>query len=207
MEKENQIDLNIDGPDSPISFKKFNGTLSKSEKKEFMVLVDGTGLGIADDDPSFMYLTPERAREQAIYFKDVLFESMEGRQVRMPEYLFRYMSMAYQESLLFSSKRTYAEYLAENPNHYESEQYKRMLNLIKYCDSNKEAAQIIGLIILFAGTLHSCFKEKICVKILIEEPETHLHPKRERMIMHMLHKIKNEFLPDKSNNWKPVKQQ
>lgn len=193
-----EIDLNIDGPDSPISFKKFiESEMDPKEPSGFKVLIDNSGNGIASDHEGFLYLTPEAAKEQAIYFKNILFATPDIKGKKIPESLFRYMSQMYEMEKQFKSKQELANYLYENPDFYESEQYVRALNLIKNCEHNKESAQVIGLIMLFAGTIVACSKEKKSMRMLIEEPETHLHPKRERIIISVLTAIKNEYSPDK----------
>jgi predicted ATP-dependent endonuclease of OLD family len=197
---EEKLDLSVDGPDSPISFKKFVETvLSLEGSTDFKVLVDNTGNGIASDHEGFMYLTPEEAKAQAVYFKNTLFTDSEIKGKKLPEYLFRYMSMIYQSECRFKNKQELANHINSNPDFYESSQYYRILSLVKNCEYNKEAAQIIGLIMLLAGTFHQCNKDKVSLRILIEEPETHLHPQRVYGLMRMLNEIKKEYLPKKQN--------
>jgi len=65
----------------------------------------------------------------------------------------------------------------------------KILGLYNYAKTNQEMKQLIGFIQLFAG----CCKHKM--SCYIEHPETHLHPKRERMFMSMFHAIKDDYTP------------
>ncbi len=90
-----------------------------------------------------------------------------GLGLPMPPYLLKYLKIAY------STDKTEAEILA----------------LYEYAKTNKEMKQLIGFIQLFAG----CCKHKMSA--YIEEPETHLHPKRQASFMSMFHAIKDDYTP------------
>jgi len=65
--------------------------------------------------------------------------------------------------------------------------------LYKYAKTNGEMRHIIALVQLFGGSLNVAKKEKVGVKIYIEEPETRMHPKREAKMMMLIEKIKKDY--------------
>jgi predicted ATP-dependent endonuclease of OLD family len=181
-------DLSVDGPGSPISIKKFNDTRSKKDDKTFTVLIENEGLGFSHDDPEFIYITPNDCSEQAIYFLKNGFDPE-----KLPAYLYRYLSLMYQLEKQFETNQEYNDAIANGSFGKEDNDYKEVMNKVKYCESNHEAKQIIGLCQLFGGTLNQAKKAKVNVKIFIQEPETYLHPKRERMIMSLFQLIQKEY--------------
>lgn len=82
--------------------------------------------------------------------------------------------------------RPYLEYMYEDDG-------QDIDALYKYASSNDELKQIIGLIQLFGGSLNMARKAKKGVKLYVEEPETRMHPKRERRVMGLLEKIKKDY--------------
>ena len=69
-----------------------------------------------------------------------------------------------------------------------------LLNKVKYCASNKESAQIIGLIILFVETVKLTRMNNFnAPTLLIDKPETDLHPKREARIMTLINKMREDL--------------
>lgn len=65
--------------------------------------------------------------------------------------------------------------------------------MYKYAKTNPELKQIIGLIQLVGGSLNMAKKMKKSVRLYIEEPETRLHPKRERMVISLLEMLKKDY--------------
>lgn len=76
---------------------------------------------------------------------------------------------------------------------YSIEDDSEMESMYKHANTNVEMKQLIGFIQLIAGSLNLARKMKRGVRIYIEEPETRLHPKRERMIMSLLEEIKKDY--------------
>lgn len=178
-------DLSIDGPGSPISLKK---VLKEVELKPFTFFVDGSGQGIAPDDESCIYITPAECTIQALHYSKNVFD---GR--RVPEYLYRYLSYMFDVEPIMNSKAETIIAFNTGVINEETPGYKHIVNLIKYCDSNDEARQIIGLIQLIAGTLNMARKNKSGVRLYIDKPETSLHPKRQSRCVNLLMKLREEF--------------
>lgn len=66
-------------------------------------------------------------------------------------------------------------------------------SMYKYAKTNAELKQIIGLIQLVGGSLNMAKKQKKHVRLYIEEPETRLHPKRERIVVSLLEMLKKDY--------------
>jgi len=184
MSKE---DLSIDGPGSPISLKKF--LENNGSAKPFTLLVDGTGFGIAKDDEECIYITPEGCSQQAFYYKEKKFDNR-----TIPAYLYRYLSyMFIDDAKWYESDQELVEDFNKGLITENSDNYKTVLSLIKWCEQNKESAQVIGLIQLIGGSLNIARKEGCGIKLYIEHPETSLHPKRQAKFVSMLTKIQEEY--------------
>lgn len=82
--------------------------------------------------------------------------------------------------------RKYLEYMYEDDKPDLDAMYK-------YAKTNKELKQIIGFIQLVGGSLNMARKQSKNVRIYIEEPETRLHPKRERRVMMLLDMLKKDY--------------
>lgn len=180
-------DLSVGGPYTPVSLDKLikNGHL----KTKLTVLVDGTGLGIAKDSPECVYITPEETSQQALYF---LKEKFDGR--RIPAYLYRYLSyMFVDNSLEYESDQVLADLFEGGDITEESNDYKYILSLIKYCESNKEAQHVIGMIQIIAGSLRIATQHKSGIKFYFEHPETGLHPKRQSRLITMIIRLHKEY--------------
>jgi hypothetical protein len=65
--------------------------------------------------------------------------------------------------------------------------------MYKYASTNPELKQLIGLIQLFGGSLKMAKDMKKSVRLFVEEPESRMHPKRERRIMSLLEKLKTDY--------------
>jgi len=90
-----------------------------------------------------------------------------------PDYLMKYMKMMYKG--------------------HSEEDIKKIIDNSK---QNKEATQVIGLIMLFYLSLRLAKKMNTGCRLYIIEPETHLHPKRQQAVMYVLDKIFKEHYPN-----------
>lgn len=181
-------DLSVAGPGSPVSLHKFiktqGGTLQK-----LTVLVDGTGLGIHKDEENCVYITPEECRKQSVYF---LKEKFDGE--RIPAYLYRYISMMFLENApKYETDQDLVEAFNSGKIDEDHPDYKYILNLVRWCESNDEAAQVIGMIQLIAGSLRIATKNKAGIRLYIERPETALHPKRCSRSVSMIIALDKEY--------------
>lgn len=184
MEKD---DLSVAGPGSPVSLKKF--VAKHPELGELTVLVDNSGLGMAKDEEAMVYITPEECKTQTLHYVKNIFD---GR--RVPAYLFRYISfMMFDEEWKWKNDQELAAAFINKELTEQSEEYVRVKNFIAYAEHNTEALQLIGLIQLIGGTLNVAKKNKSGVRMFIEQPETGLHPKRERLVISMFKKLSEEY--------------
>lgn len=163
-------DLSVSGPYSPASLKKFNMLEVNENEGVFKLLIPDES-GIAMDDPDFAYITIQERAEQAKYFRETFFPD------KLPDYLLQYLNFFYNGTNTMPTE----------------EQLPQILGLIQYCDTNKEAQQLVGLITLFHDSLLLAKHYKSSVKLFIEEPETLLHPKRVRFVMYVLTVIAEKF--------------
>lgn len=187
--------VNVDGAYSPVSLKKYLELDSEKESTgySFRVLIDNTGYGIALDDPNTMYMTPEDRIEQAKYFRERIFDGKS-----LPVYLFRYLRYMFLEKddNKYPSDESVVKAYRSGKLTLDSPDYKMVVNLVKFSDNNVEAAHIIGLIQLVAGSFNLSSKEKRSFRLFIQHPETGLHPKRVARFMSMYHMIVREYCTD-----------
>ena len=106
-----------------------------------------------------MEISPEDRRHQALYF-------VKQFPKVYPPYLMKYLKLMYD-----TKEDTFIQGIIDNAKH------------------NKEAQQLIGLIQLVFGGLRRAVKMKLGIRFYLIEPETHLHPKRERSAMYVLDKM------------------
>ena len=180
-------DLSVGGPYTPVSLDKLikNG----HAKTKLTLLVDGTGLGIAKDSPECVYITPEETSKQALYY---LKEKFNGKGI--PAYLFRYLSFMFiDDAIEYDSDQFLADLFEGGDLTEESKDYQYILGLIKYCESNKEAQHVIGMIQILGGSLRIATQHKSGIKFYLEHPETGLHPKRQSRLMTMIMKLHKEY--------------
>lgn len=110
-------------------------------------------------------ISPEDRKHQALYF-------IKKFPKVYPPYLMKYLKRMYEtEDDIFVQK------LLDNTKH------------------NKEMQQIVGLIQLVLGGLRAATKKKAGVRFYLIEPETHLHPKRERFVMTILNEMYEDETP------------
>ena len=168
-------------PYSPISLKDF---LDKAgpDLKRLTLLVDGTGNGIYND-AGIVNIAPADCKMQAEYYKTI------HNVNQFPMYLLRYLYYLFlEEDYKIKSNEEVAKIYTED------ETVKQRLNsLVLNCDKNPEAAQCIGLVQLIAGTLSMARRQKAGVRVYIEHPETHLHPKRQSKFTSVLTDIYDEY--------------
>jgi hypothetical protein len=192
-------DITINGPGSPISIKKLSDLGNFTRK--FTILVDGSHQGFIKDDPSMFVVSPEMCAEQAIYYSKIMFN---GRDI--PSYLYRYMHYMFiddtrkNKELLYPTDKDLITAYELGEIDESSKDYQTILNLIKYCEHNAEAKQIIGFIQIVAGVLNSARKQKKGIRIFLERPETALHPKRQSAMMNLMMMLEKEFYPDEQVN-------
>lgn len=184
-------DISIDGPGSPISIKK---VMKQVEPKPITLFVDGSGCGLAKDDDTLIYITPEECAFQALYYSKHLFDGK-----RVPAYLYRYLAYMFELGKKYETDEELAEDFKNGVITSESPDYKQIVNLIKYCEHNDEAKQIIGLIQLVAGALNMAKKQMMGVKLYIDKPETSLHPNKQSKIPTLLIELKERYGFDESN--------
>jgi hypothetical protein len=182
-------DIQVDGPYSPISLEKLKKVVHLD--KEFSVLLDQSGLGFAHDDPNILYMTIQERKEQAVWWMK---NNFDGR--RIPAWLYRYLHYMFNDGdFKYKDHLDVVACMQEGKIKEDDEEYQRILALIKHCETNVEAAQIIGFVMLMVGTLNQCRKDGIPPKIFIEQPETSLHPKRTAKWMSLFYDFKDKWGP------------
>ena len=159
------------------------------------MLVDNSMSGFAHDAPNTVYITAEARAEQAAYFRDIFRTRYHDEDI--PQYVFRDMYYFFFEEN-YGDKRKFPDthsvidaYL--NHDLRNSTEYKQIATMIRYCDSNKEAQQVLGMIQLVRGSLSAMVKEQKYARIMLDYPETLLHPKRERKIMAWIYAVCKEY--------------
>jgi hypothetical protein len=182
-------DMSIDGPGSPISIKKFLASDRYNPSDHPCVLIDNSSIGFAHDDPNTIYMTTEDIQHQANWYRQNVFD---GKLV--PAYLYRYLHFMYIDGDM--KYKTNGDLVAAFNNKEitaDSPDFKQIINLIKYCDSNTEAAQLIGFITLFAGTIQDAKKHNKPIRLFLKSPDNNLHPQRAVRWMSMFYKLKKEY--------------
>jgi hypothetical protein len=178
-------DISIDGPGSPISIKK---VLEQIEPKPITLFVDGSGCGIAQDDESLIYITPSECSSQALYYSKSVFD---GKCI--PAYLYRYLGYMFGIGKDYQTDEELVKDFADGVITEESVDYKQILNLIKYCENNDEAKQVIGLIQLVGGALNIAKKQQKYIRLYIDKPETSLHPNKQSKIATLLIRLRDRY--------------
>ena len=184
-------DINIDGPGSPISIKI---VLEQIEPRQFTILVDGSGCGIAQDDESLIYITPSECSSQALYYSKSVFDGK-----RIPAYLYRYLGYMFGIGKDYQTDEELVKDFSDGVLTEESVDYKQILNLIKYCENDDEAKQVIGLIQLVGGALNIAKKQQKYIRLYIDKPETSLHPNKQSKIPTLLMRLRDRYGFDETN--------
>lgn len=183
--------IHVDGPGSPISIKKFlESDPDFANKEGFKVLLDQTGDGFDKEDLPLMEINDEECFRNAEWYSEHAFD---GRSV--PPYILKWISYFYELKMYdhCADDKTLAAYIATEEG---AEEHKYICNLIKYCKKNMESKKLIGLITLWVGLLIESKYHRVPVKVLIEHPETHLHPNKTSKLMWWFHQTQKEYYPE-----------
>lgn len=202
---EEKQELTVDGsPYAPISLRKFVDYLDKTGQgdKKLVVLINGTGNGMEiDDAPTVNVMIADRIM-QTEYFVDSIYPQLE----RVPAYLYRYIQW-----FMFDEERHFSEMKYPTDQSYydaiigglkDTDEYKQIDSFIKWGKSNTEATHCIALIQMIAGSLSAAKKQNSGIRLYIELPETGFHPKRERGLVMLLEKLREEYGPKQKENEK-----
>ncbi len=186
-------DFQVDGPYSPISIKKMVDAKIFNEEG-FNILIPGTNeqLGVVADDPDRVNVMITDRIMQAEYFIDEVYPTLP----RIPAYLYRYihyMMFSKEYDLKYPTDADYIFAIENGDLDLNGEEYQSIHNFIKWGKTNTEAVHLIGILQLVGGSIKAAARNKSGLKMFIELPETGFHPKRERKIMSMLNKLKDEY--------------
>ena len=187
------MDLQVDGPYSPISLKKIIASGIINPSTEINVFIPGTNevLGFAADDEETINIMIEDRVMQAHYFIEEIYPTLP----KVPAYLFRYIHwmMFDYNKMKYATDADYIFAIENNDLELHSEEYEQVHNFIKWGKTNSEATHLIGLVQLIAGALKAAARQKCNVRLFIELIETGFHPKRERSLVVLLNKLKDEY--------------
>lgn len=101
-----------------------------------------------------------------------------------------------QADYFFSLNLPFPEYLRKYLVYmYEGEDNVNVETLYKYGASNGEFKHIVAIIQMVSYALKVATRENKGVRFFLEEPETRLHPKRQRQIMPMVKMLEEDFGP------------
>lgn len=188
--------LTVDGtPYSPISLakliqdKSFGGASSG-----IRVIIPGTyeQIGVSADDPNTVNVMIKDRIKQAEYFIDEVYPKLP----RVPAYLYRYihyMMLSEDSNFKYPRDNDYIMALSGGVLKDTDEEYVRIHNFIKWGKTNTECLHLLGLVQLVGGTLKQATKSGHGLRFFIELPETGFHPKRERKVMSLLNKLKEDY--------------
>lgn len=200
-ESQKTNNFTVDGtPYSPISLSKliendvFKDSEDDKKKGSLKVLIPGTHeqLGFSADDPNTVNIMIKDRVEQAEFFIETVYPTLS----RVPAYLYRYIHyMMFSEDSEFKYPRDndYIMALSGGVLNQTDEEYVQIHNFIKWGKTNSECVHILGLVQLVGGTLKQAAKKGHGVRLFIEFPETGFHPKRERKVMSLLNKLKEDY--------------
>lgn len=205
--KKQDPTLTIDGtPYAPISLEKVvkhlesEGHFDNQDKKKdgsLTVFVNNSGNGFEADDPDIVNVMVKDRIMQTEYFVDEIFPTLP----RIPAYLYRYIQwIMFDEGnnraynvMKYPRDNDYIMALESNILTKQDDEYQQIEAFIKYAKSNTEATHLIGLLQLVGGTLRSYAKKNSGCRMYIELPETGFHPKRERILVTLLYKLREEY--------------
>lgn len=187
-------DLTINGPDSPISLQKFIDSPGFNPRdRRLTVLLDQTGDGIFNDATP-INITADECKDHALHLFYKVFEPTK----KVPAYLLRHID--YMFDVVTTHKENYSygfksqqEALTYVNNDPENDLYKFCFNKLNNVKFNAEFQQVLGLIGLIAGSLNQARKNGSSIRVYIEHPETHLHPKKQAKFMTLLNELSLEF--------------
>lgn len=145
---------------APISLRKVS---RHTESTEIKVLVDGSGSGFVNDDPTLANITIVEREFQATYFLSL--------GLPLPAYLKKYIEFMFSDD--------------GSPCNAEA--------MYKYAATNAELKQIIGMCQLVGGALNMARKADKGIRLFIEQPEAYQHPKRQSRMMSLLMMLKEDY--------------
>ena len=197
QERYNELekDLSVDGPGSPASIKKIREYVlsrTNAEGKKIFALIDNAQIGFAKDDPNVTYITFDKCREQTTWFRKEFFKP--GDHV-VPAWLYRYLHFMFVggDWKYKSKDEVVKEAQTDLKKFMESDDYKKVVNIIKYSDTNKAAEHMIGFIMLVAGSMQVAAKNKAYISFMLENPEAYLHPQQDAKFMSLLYAIDDDY--------------
>lgn len=200
--EEPKSEFTVDGsPYAPISLNKVvkdlesKGHFDKTDRpgSSFTVLINNSGNGFEADAPEIINVMITDRIEQTRWFIDEVFPTLP----RIPAYLYRYISWIMFENcarpMKYPSDNDFIQAYASQVLTKEDPEYKQIESFIKYGKSNSEATHLIGLLQLVGGTMRAYAKRNAGCRMYIELPETGFHPKRERLLISLLTKLKEDY--------------
>ena len=152
----------------PYSLKKFLAD-PKTQIKPITILVDGTGLGIAKDDPNVFVVTSEECIIQCDFFRQYC---IDHNAIFLPKYLKENLMLFY-------------------PKQADDDQF--FMELLLNTPNNPEARQIIGMTMLVQGALSMAKSQHKGLRIYLEHPEVHMHPNKQSIIADWIIKMYNKY--------------
>lgn len=164
MEKEEPKKDDLTTEDGNISLRKFRDR-EEATLRWLNVLVDGSGMGIAKDDPRVFNITSQMCHEQAMYSLNTIGKIWSGAE--------KYMRIFYKDE---SEAGTF--------------DFEKMCRAAK---ESAELQQIIGMITILASIMNVANKEGKKFPIYLEHPETHLHPKRQSAFVSFMMQITKDY--------------
>ena len=161
---DNINDMRVEPVDgAPISLLKVSDLLAKDKKAKSNMY-----LLIDGSSSGFVNDDPNLANI-TIAERDIQADYFLSLNLPLPPYLKKYLELMYED---------------DKPD---------IESMYKYAKTNAEMKQLIGLIQLVGGSLNIAKKQKCGVRLFIEEPETRMHPKRERRIMSLIEQLKKDY--------------
>jgi hypothetical protein len=214
---EEKESLTVDGsPYAPISIRKAIEHLQRQghfdittgdDRHNFTVFINNSGNGYDIDDADTINVTIQARVDQSNWFVDEVLPKLP----RIPAYLYRYVQWVMFDDCSYNGKypemkykrdNDYIQALASGILKQTDEEYQQVYNFIRWAKSNSEATHLVGLIQLVGGTMLARSKKNLGCMFYIEFPETGFHPKRERLIVTLLNKLKEEYGLKK--DWTPT---
>jgi len=191
-------DLSIAGPGSPISMQKFTDYLDAEtpieRQPELIVMLNQSGQGLLQDNDSIVQVMIADRVMQAHYWRD---EFWNGKQISA--YLYRYVYYMLEEDEYDIAKHKYpnnqaiVDALTSGALTETSDEFVRMKGYFEWLKSNNEVTHIVGLVQLVGGSLRAAAKKQSYLRIFIEEPETGMHPKRERKLVTLIKMLGDDY--------------
>lgn len=164
MKKNSNDDMRVEPIDgAPISLKKVSSHLDKTGKSKDNIYV------LIDGSASGFTNDDPHLANVTIEERDKQADYFLSLELPLPPYLKKYLEMAYEGDGV------------------------DLEGMYKYAKTNAELKQLIGLIQLVGGSLNIARKQQKSIKLWIEEPETRMHPKRERRIMSLIYALKKDY--------------